>query len=117
LSFDTKVNGIALKDYWLGQVQEAIVEMAAGDWVLDCRSEGYRALAPIPASVPTAYLDVVSANGGKALNHFNKIHKGELVRALVNDSPSIPNADALADWATVNGFAIELNDTAIQLTI
>lgn len=117
LSFDTKVNGVALKDYWLGQVQDAIVEMAAGDWVLDCRSEGYRALAPIPADVPSAYLDVVSAKGGKALNHFNKIHKGELILALVSDSPSIPNADALADWATVNGFAIELNDTAIQLTI
>jgi hypothetical protein len=91
--------------------------MAAGDWVLDCRSEGYRALAPIPATVPTAYLEVVSANGGKALNHFNKIHKGELVRALVTDSPDLQTNDSLIAWATVNGFAIELKDTSIQLTI
>ncbi len=117
LSFDTKVNGLALKDFWLGQVQDAIGEMAAGDWVLDCRSEGYRALAPIPATVPTAYLEVVSANGGKALNHFNKIHKGELVRALVTDSPDLQTNDSLIAWATVNGFAIELKDTSIQLTI
>ena len=117
LSFDTKVNGIALKDYWLGQVQDAIVEMAAGGWVLDCRSEGYRALAPIPASVPTAYLDVVSANGGKALNHFNKIHKGELVRALVNDSPSIPNADALADWANGRGLSVVATAETVTLAI
>lgn len=117
LSFDTKVNGVALKDYWLGQVQDAIVEMAAGDWVLDCRSEGYRALAPIPADVPSAYLDVVSAKGGKALNHFNKIHKGELVRALVSDSTELQTADSLTAWATVNGFAIESNDSSIQLTI
>jgi cytoplasmic iron level regulating protein YaaA (DUF328/UPF0246 family) len=117
LSFDTKVNGVALKDYWLGQVQDAIVEMAAGDWVLDCRSEGYRALAPVPADVPSKYLEVVSANGGKALNHFNKIHKGELVLALVTDSPDVPTVDALADWANTRGLSVSTTSETVTLAI
>lgn len=108
LSHDSKVRGVPLKDYWLGQVISAIRELAAGDWILDCRSEGYRNLAPIPADVPSLYLDVVSANGGKALNHFNKIHKGELVRKLVESVPDIPTPDAFADWGARNGLAISV---------
>ena len=117
LSHDTKVNKVALKDYWLGQVTTAIREMAAGDWVLDCRSEGYRTLAPIPAEAPSAYLEVVSASGGKALNHFNKIHKGELVRALVTDGPDLPTPDALVEWGTERGLAITVSGETVTLAI
>ena len=117
LSHDTKVNKVALKDYWLGQVTAAIREMAAGDWILDCRSEGYRTLAPIPGDVPSAYLEVVSANGGKALNHFNKIHKGELVRALVTDGPDLPTTDALVEWGTARGLAMTASGETVTLAI
>ncbi len=117
LSHDTKVNMVALKDYWLGQVTAAIREMAAGDWILDCRSEGYRTLAPIPTDVPSAYLEVVSANGGKALNHFNKIHKGELVRALVATGPNLPAPDALVEWGTTRGLALTASGETVTLAI
>ena len=117
LSYDAKVRGLALRQYWQGQVESAIREMAAGDWVLDCRSDGYRTLAPIPADVPSVYLEVVSANGGKALNHFNKIHKGELVRALVTDSPELPDIDAFVEWGAVNSIALAATGATVSLVI
>lgn len=117
LSHDTKVRGVALKDFWLGQVSEAIRDMAAGDWVLDCRSEGYRTLAPIPVDVPSAYLEVVSADGGKALNHFNKIHKGALVRALVDDSPDLPTPESLVEWARSRGMSMSIRPGTVTLAI
>jgi hypothetical protein len=117
LSYDTKVDGRALKEYWGAQVDDALREMAAGDWILDCRSAGYRELAPIPAEIPSAYLEVVSANGGKALNHFNKIHKGELVAALVRDSPNLPSLDSLAEWSADSGLRMTLAGETIRLVV
>jgi cytoplasmic iron level regulating protein YaaA (DUF328/UPF0246 family) len=115
LSYDTKVAGHSLKEYWGAQVDDALREMAAGDWILDCRSAGYRELAPIPAEIPSAYLEVVSANGGKALNHFNKIHKGELVAAFVADSPDLADPEDLVNWAESVG--IDLGHTLDSITL
>ena len=117
LSHDSKVRGIALKDFWGTQVQSALREMGQGDWVLDCRSDGYRKLAPIPDGVESRYLEVVSAAGGKALNHFNKIHKGELVRALVADSPTINSPADFVAWANTHGFSVEVTDTSVVLAL
>ena len=115
LSYDSKLRGVALKDYWLGRLQAAIREMSAGDWILDCRSDGYRKLAPIPDDVDSRYLEVVSAAGGKALNHFNKIHKGELVRAIVTNSPTLASPADLLTWSVAHG--IEMRETASAVTL
>ena len=117
LSYDTKVARRALKDYWGGHVQDAIREMAEGDWILDCRSAGYRALSPIPSDVPSAYLDVVSADGGKALNHFNKIHKGELVAALVHNTPGLPDPESFVAWGLGAYLNVRIDGTRILLTV
>jgi uncharacterized protein len=106
-----------VKEYWGEQVGDAVREMAAGDWVLDARSGGYRDLAPIPAGVPNYYLDVVSANGGKALNHFNKVHKGEVVSALVADSPDLAAPEDLVNWAKSAGIIIKLSLDSITLIV
>ncbi|MUH53938.1 MAG: peroxide stress protein YaaA [Actinobacteria bacterium] len=115
LSYDTKVAGRALKEYWGVHVHDALREMGAADWVLDCRSAGYRELAPIPTEIPSAYLEVVSANGGKALNHFNKIHKGQLVAALVAQSPHLETPEALVSWA--NSVGIDVRHTLDSMTL
>jgi cytoplasmic iron level regulating protein YaaA (DUF328/UPF0246 family) len=117
LSYDTRLSGRPLKDFWSNSLGHAITEMAAGDWVLDARSSGYRDLAPVPAGVTSFYLEVVSANGGKALNHFNKVHKGELVAALVRDMPDLPTPQSLVDWAKVAGIAVELRDSTVCLVV
>jgi cytoplasmic iron level regulating protein YaaA (DUF328/UPF0246 family) len=117
LSYDTRLSGRPLKDFWLDSLGSAITEMAAGDWVLDARSAGYRDLAPIPPGTPSLYLDVVSAHNGKALNHFNKIHKGELVAALVKGMPNLPTPQSFVDWAKVAGIAVELRDSTVCLVV
>jgi cytoplasmic iron level regulating protein YaaA (DUF328/UPF0246 family) len=117
LSYDSKVLGRSLRDYWGDAASNAIRDMAAGDWVLDCRSEGYRALAPVPPEVESRYLEVVSVNGGKALNHFNKVHKGELVRELVHSQPTLPTPESLIDWAVGVGADIRLNKLSVSLAI
>ena len=117
LSYDSKIAGVSLRDFWGGVVSAAIADMADGDWVLDCRSEGYRALAPVPQGVESRYLDVVSASGGKALNHFNKIHKGDLVRHLVESQPNIASAESFADWALSVGMQVSVSTTAAALAV
>jgi cytoplasmic iron level regulating protein YaaA (DUF328/UPF0246 family) len=117
LSHDTRLSGLPLKDFWLDSLGSAITEMAAGDWVLDARSVGYRDLAPIPPGTPSLYLDVVSAHGGKALNHFNKIHKGELVAALVRDMPADGGPDKFMMWCSEAGMDVSFDDSRIVLTV
>jgi cytoplasmic iron level regulating protein YaaA (DUF328/UPF0246 family) len=117
LSFDTRLSGRPLRDFWLDSLGRAITEMAAGDWVLDARSAGYRDLAPIPPGTPSYYLDVVSANGGKALNHFNKVHKGELVAALVRDMPGDVGPEKFMSWFVESDMDVSLEDSRIVLTV
>lgn len=117
LSYDTRLSGLSLKDFWLGSLGRAITDMAAGDWILDARSAGYRDLAPIPSDVPSYYLDVVSANGGKALNHFNKIHKGELVAALVFEMPDLKSPEDFVNWANAVGRKTDVDSSRIVLVV
>ncbi len=117
LSYDSKVAGVPLRDYWGGAVSAAIADLADGDWILDCRSEGYRALAPVPQGVESRYLEVVTRDGGKALNHFNKIHKGELVRHLVSSQPTIASAKSFGDWALSVGMQVSVSTTAATLAV
>ena len=117
LSYDTRLLGRPLKDFWFESLGNAITEMAAGDWVLDARSAGYRDLAPIPPGTPSYYLDVVSAKGGKALNHFNKVHKGELVAALVKGMPTIESPDAFSELAGASGLKVSGDDRTIRLIV
>ena len=117
LSYDTRIGGQSLASVWGDQLTHAISEMSAGDWVLDARSGGYRELAPLPPWVTSRYLDVVSKAGGKALNHFNKVHKGELVAALVRDSPDLQTPESFIDWAVAQGITAVLSASTIRLVV
>ncbi len=117
LSYDTRVLDLPLANYWGGQLSRALTEVAAGDWVLDARSEGYRSLGPIPDGVRSSLLEVVSANGGKALNHFNKIHKGRLVAALARDMPAIGSPVEFVDWAKTAGMTVQIGDGTVALVV
>ncbi len=81
---------------------EALAAVEA-PFVLDLRSEAYVALGPVPSAAASAYVRVVSDDGSdagvRALNHFNKRAKGELVRALARDAPAIASGEDLLEWA------------------
>jgi cytoplasmic iron level regulating protein YaaA (DUF328/UPF0246 family) len=98
----------ALWRTWAAAVTDAIAELSP-TFVLDLRSEAYAALGPVPASVHSVYVRVVSeAPDGtvRALNHFNKHAKGVLVRALAAQRPRIGSLRALHRWAEGQGVRL-----------
>lgn len=90
-------------------------------FVLDLRSEAYVALGPVPAEVRSAYVRVVTegADGTtRALNHFNKHAKGELVRALATSRPRVGSSAAFLRWAAENGWTARTGaDGEIDLVV
>lgn len=107
LAAGTALPGIApLRRHWAAATSRSLIQ---NEFLLDLRSEAYAALGPIPDSVPSAYVRVVTGTG-RALNHFNKKAKGELVRSLATTRPRVRTADGLLAWAEQMG--IRLRETA-----
>lgn len=97
-----------LRRVWAGAVSAAIAD-ARPRFVLDLRSEAYVALGPVPSSIGSAYVRVVSEGPDgavRALNHFNKHAKGALVRALAVHRPRIGSLTSLRDWAESRGIRV-----------
>ena len=118
LSFDSKLPALAagsLKKAWAEPGRKALAKKLKTEpqLVLDLRSEGYSALAPLVPAENTVYLRVVTKgeNGQlRALNHFNKKGKGEFVRALAKDAANtnaITTVDELIAWAASKNMMME----------
>jgi cytoplasmic iron level regulating protein YaaA (DUF328/UPF0246 family) len=98
-----------LRRIWADAVTAAFAERSPR-FVVDLRSEAYAALGPIPDSVASVYVRVVSEAGDgtvRALNHFNKHAKGTLVRALAQSRPRMGSVDALRRWADAAGVRMQ----------
>lgn len=98
----------ALRRVWADAVTEALAGTGAS-FVLDLRSEAYVALGPVPATVSSAYVRVVTEGEGgavRALNHFNKHAKGELVRAMATSGAEVSGAEEFLRWANGNGWVV-----------
>lgn len=105
LAAGTSLPGLPpLRRHWA----EATADAIAGeepDFVLDLRSEAYAALGPIPDTVPSAYVRVVTEQG-RALNHFNKKSKGLLVRSLAESRARVGSLRGLRTWADRHGIVM-----------
>lgn len=118
LSFDSKLPALAagsLKKAWAEAGSKVLAKKlnAEPQLVLDLRSEGYSALAPLAPAENTVYLRVVTKgeNGQlRALNHFNKKGKGEFVRALAKDAANtsgISSVGELVAWGKTKNLILE----------
>ena len=118
LSFDSKLPALAagtLKKAWAEVGAKALAKKLKADpqLVLDLRSEGYSALAPLGPAENTVYLRVVTKgeNGQlRALNHFNKKGKGEFVRALATAAAitsSLSTVEELMAWGKTKNLVLE----------
>ena len=119
LSAGTSLPGLggSLKRLW--REAHADLDWPALGWVLDLRSKDYVELAPIPTGAGH-YLHVAQRgpNGRvKALNHFNKAAKGDLVRRLAIAHAEISDADALVAWASGAGLEIVRGPREDELTL
>lgn len=116
LAAGTALPGIrSLKAIWADAASRAIAVAEPG-FVLDLRSDAYVALGPVPASLPSAYVRVVTA-GGRALNHFNKRAKGLLVRALAESRPRLASPAAFVRWAASQQIDVRPGHTTGELEL
>ncbi|KTR51698.1 YaaA family protein [Curtobacterium oceanosedimentum] len=114
LSHDSRLGALRLAGHWPGPSARALARRAAG-LVLDLRSEGYRALGPVPEAVT---LRVVSVDGGgrrRALNHWNKTAKGRLTALLARTGADIGDTAGLLRWAGEHGVVVERTDDGWDL--
>lgn len=109
-----------LRRVWADAVRDAVAA-SDPDFVLDLRSEAYVALGPLPSTVASAYVRVVTPTPGgaaRALNHFNKHAKGAFMRALATHRPAVADVDELRTWATSTGWTIvDSRDGEIALVV
>jgi hypothetical protein len=109
LAAGTTLPGLpALRRHWAAATTAAIAAEDP-DFVLDLRSEAYVALGPVPDTVPSSYVRVVTEHG-RALNHFNKKSKGLFVRALAEDRPRVRSLRTLRTWADSRGLVLRRTD-------
>jgi len=108
LSHNSKLERISLKRHWADAVA---LQLAVHDGlILDLRSEAYVHLGPAPVRDGSHYVRVVSATSDgatRALNHFNKKGKGELVRELALAGVEPETLDELLEWAASRGIRLE----------
>lgn len=104
--------GGALAKQWADAHDGAL---AGEPYVLDLRSKDYAGLAPLPklGAHHADYLEVVARgdNGEvRALNHFNKAAKGDLVRRLASSAPHVQSRTELLDWAAAAGVELVVGE-------
>ncbi|MEV8337804.1 peroxide stress protein YaaA [Leucobacter sp. NPDC077196] len=89
----------------------------AQSFVLDLRSKDYGALAPLPAGLGWSVQVAQRGPEGemRALNHFNKAAKGDLVRRLAQSQAAIDDVDAFLAWGAEAG--LELGVRADERTL
>ncbi|WP_194397898.1 YaaA family protein [Microbacterium atlanticum] len=109
LGAGTSLPGVPpLRRLWAEATSAGIAGLAPR-FVLDLRSEAYVALGPLPEGIASRYVRVVSEGpdgAARALNHFNKHAKGDLVRRLAKERPRISSATAFLRWAEASGLRV-----------
>lgn len=107
LSHSSTLPGLRLPAVWAGPAGDAL--RSVGGLVVDLRSEGYAALAPVGAPERSAYIRVVSVDGQgrrRALNHFNKKTKGLFTRAVLENATEFADIEELGTWGATAGFEL-----------
>ena len=109
--------GAPLKRVW-GRAHAVLPWEDAG-LVLDLRSKDYAVLAPVPAG--RGWFLHVAQRGEdgavRALNHFNKAAKGDLVRRLARSGAAFSEVAEVLDWASSVDLELTADPTARELTL
>ena len=85
--------------------------------IIDLRSKAYAELAPIPEDVEHYWVEVLDSNSGKALNHFNKKGKGQLINAVLSAKVEPKTIADLKKIAESIGQRIQLDRSVINLYV
>lgn len=119
LSASSRLPGLAttLKRAW--RLAHASLDWSSGGWVLDLRSQDYADLAPLPNGTGASLQVAQRGDDGevRALNHFNKAAKGDLVRRLACSAAQIESEDDLVAWGREHGLEVSWDADAKKLTL
>ena len=116
LSGTTNLPSISLKDTWT-PAHEPIWKRLENGPIIDLRSKAYAELAPIPEDVEHYWVEVLDSNSGKALNHFNKKGKGQLINAVLSAKVEPKAIADLKKIAESIGQRIQLDGSVINLYV
>lgn len=116
LSGTTNLPGISLKDTWT-PAHEPIWKRLEDGPIIDLRSKAYAELAPIPEDVEHYWVEVLDSNSGKALNHFNKKGKGQLINAVLSAKVEPKTIADLKKIAESTGQRIQPDGSVINLYV
>lgn len=117
LSANTALPKVNLKKIWQehsGAAYARLVDMP----IIDLRSKAYVDLAPIPDHLDSYWVEVVAEDSKgqrRALNHFNKTAKGELVGAFVRAKSAPRTLTQLKAVAKKAGLELEVEGKTIYL--
>jgi cytoplasmic iron level regulating protein YaaA (DUF328/UPF0246 family) len=117
LSANTALPKVNLKKIWQEHSGAAYARLVDTP-IIDLRSKAYVDLAPIPEGVESYWVEVVaedSTGARKALNHFNKTAKGELVGAFVRAKNPPKTLAQLKSVAKKAGLGLEVEGKTIFL--
>ena len=113
LSFDSKLPGGAVKARWSVHAEEIWAE----DFTIDLRSEGYRALAPLPEGTGVFVKVVKDFDKAAAVGHANKATKGRLVRDFVTQAVQISSTQEFLEWAGESGWRCAPSESAAEVLL
>lgn len=117
LSANTALPKANLKKVWQEHSDAAynrLVDMP----IIDLRSKAYVDLAPIPEHLDSYWVEVVAEDAKgqrRALNHFNKTAKGELVGAFVRAKTAPRTLTQLKALAKKAGLGLEVEGKTLHL--
>ena len=106
-----------LKRSWASAHQH--IDWESFGWVLDLRSKDYVALAPLPEGCG-AWLHVAQRGPDgevRALNHFNKAAKGDLLRRLAESDAEISGPQDFLAWAAGHGLEASFSEAEQIITL
>lgn len=89
-------------------------------FLLDLRSQDYAALIPIPDALDWCHLEVVTRSSDgttRALNHFNKKAKGQLITLLSQTNAEIHSRSDFLHWAAEHGVEVHENQQPHSLRL
>lgn len=116
LSGTTNLPGISLKDVW-STAHEPIWQRLEDGPIIDLRSKAYAELAPIPDGVEHYWVEVLDSSSGKALNHFNKKGKGQLINAVLSAKVAPKTINDLKKIAKSNALRLEESKGELRLFV
>ncbi|QIM17061.1 peroxide stress protein YaaA [Leucobacter insecticola] len=119
LSAGSRLPALAGSTKAVWQAAHANIDWAGFGWILDLRSKDYARLAPLPEGAGSSlHVAQRSAAGEvRALNHFNKAAKGDLVRRLALSQAQIGCEEELIEWASGEQIELSRGGEHHQLTL